>query len=174
VLDCNKSSSFSWGLKQKAFAACDKFAVQLLWVDMDCEIFDDLQAIFELSEDANDFYIGRDVPKFIYPGDTVPSVNQFQAGMFLTRPGHSIIAHWLDLLETIPNDQKAISLLIENCPSLAKFVKVIPIEMHCPRLLFCEYMDKANHLPLVVHWTGQVGDEILRTRIRFEEMRGIS
>jgi hypothetical protein len=166
VVDVNKvGAGFHWGLKQKAYYKCLDLAKYLLWMDQDCEINGSLEPIFSLMNSENDFCISKDINPLRYPNENVLFENQMQAGLFLTSPRNEVFLQWYESLEAEPNDQKGISQIIFSKYKNSQFIKNIPWDLHCPRLLLEQQLFLTKKIPNVIHWTGTIGDEILRSRI---------
>lgn len=169
VLNFNVSSeNFFWGLKQIAFSACTDIAEKLLWIDQDCEIIGSIEPLFELCSLDTDFCISKDLPTLRYPNEEKIYHNQFQAGLFLSSPKHPIIQEWKRLLETENNDQKAISSILNTSSSYRQGLKIIPWNLHCPRLCLEQQIRASGKIPNIIHWTGFIGDEILKSRMILE------
>jgi len=166
VIDINpEKKDFFWGMKARSVSACDSLSKFVLWIDIDCEINGDVTEYFSDSLTEDTFYIGKDVPALTYPGESEVFRNQLQAGLFMTSPKNKLFRLWLSRINENTNDQKLISQLAMENPGSVGF---IPLEFHCPRLLLENFIQESRKLPNVIHWTGQIGHEILKNRMFFD------
>ena len=156
---------FFMGLKQKAVIESSKYTEIALWLDLDCEVFQPLDSFFNYCKDKRSFAISRDIPKLKYPGDLDVSKNQFQAGVFVAAPSNDLLRLWWEKSKDGGNDQKIISDLInENyCPNVD--VLELPPSLHCARMMLDSYFRDFSNYPAVVHWTGEIGNQIIEERM---------
>ncbi|MDA8654793.1 hypothetical protein N9M50_06710 [Alphaproteobacteria bacterium] len=156
-----ENGKFSWGLKQRAVLEAGVSARWVMWVDLDCEVNGNLDTFFDFMKFDDDFGISLDIPAFRYPGDTEISENHLQAGLFVTSSKGRVFRRWLEELPLHKCDQRAISSIYHNEKSLREFFKLYDWDMHCPRLALPFQIQKLPKLPKVIHWTGQVGDNVV-------------
>lgn len=171
VIDVHpENNEFCWGLKQQAVLEAGKTARWVMWIDLDCEINENIEAFFDPLTCDDDFGIAIDVPEFRYPGEIEVSKNQLQAGLFLTSSRGRVFRKWLEEMPFHKCDQRAISSIYHHEKNLTKFFKLYDWGMHCPRLALPFQIDKHPALPDVIHWTGPIGDTVVSYKAMLSKM----
>ena len=154
IIDLSEWKGKGWFLKPKAMSNCP--SKKTVWIDLDCEIKEDLNPIFNLLQ-PNMLNMVEDVPWTRRRGEKWH--NSGVVG-FIDKP--EILQKWRIECEKTREvgDQEVLHSMLTAITKI-QYINDLPRKYNTLRL---DYLDESNVTePAVVHWTGQKGkDEIRR------------
>lgn len=141
-------------LFKKPFACLKTPFLRTIWIDIDCEILGSLHPLFAYADDRSRMGIVKDR---LQPHTSYPIYN---SGVFVFQRESKAISEWtracIQENGLFPTDDHVLAHLIHN-------KKVAIAEIPSQYNWFYSYKNPEN--PVVVHWLGKAGKNLLRIQI---------
>lgn len=154
LLDFSSEKGKGWFLKPKAML--NSPANKTVWLDLDCEVRENLEPIFNLLQ-PDTLNMVEDVPWTRRRGETWH--NSGVVG-FIGQP--QILKDWADVVQKNPQvgDQEVLHSMLTTITRI-KYINDLPRKYNTLRIDLIDQTAVKN--PAIIHWTGQKGkDEIRR------------
>jgi hypothetical protein len=159
ILDCRLVGIRGWW--HKPFAVLRAPWQRILWLDADCEVRASLDPIFAFVPSGK-IGVVFDSPAVNFPNHLTPGARIYNSGTVLVDHGEPVIAEWATRTHSErsrwPGDQDLLSQIV--------FETARERAVELPVSLVSLYSQGRYKSPIVHHWTGPGGKNIIRGQRR--------
>ena len=154
----SKHHKCSWFLKPQTLI--DAPYEYKCWIDVDCEVLDNIEEIFNYADGTNMALTPDPCRKKEYSNQ-----EWLATGVVVVKDNPEILNTWCSFCNNgwLRGDQEVLHSLIHQKQNLMKQVSLMPMEYQWLRIQLARGQDNSNKK--IIHWTGPAGKEIIKKKI---------